>query len=331
MANQPLTVEQVLQDIRTEINRSESTEPGIIGHIEQVRQMQQQFRQTPIIGKLIPLKSVVYSLTHSTFSQQYDLNEAFLDLIEALYYEMSQYQAANNQRLLELQRKLDSVLATNVTNGSETMLSTEASATLAEKPKLPGLNRIYAAPAWMNLPERVTMYSLIYGLKPRYYLEIGTFQGGSAVIVCGAMDDTGYGQLVCVDPNPRLATETWEQIRHRTTLITGNSPEVLPRAAEAVPEKFDFALIDGDHSYEGVLKDVEGILPLLANEAYLLFHDSHYFEIKNAIDDALKKYPNQLSDCGLLSVEQNPQDQFVDGQQVIWGGLRLLRFQRKIN
>ncbi len=99
-------------------------------------------------------------------------------------------------------------------------------------------------------------------------------------------------------------------------------------------EKFDFALIDGDHSYEGVLKDIEGILPLLADEAYLLFHDCHYFEIKEAINEALRRYPQELSDCGLMSVQQNPQKgegAVIAGQQVIWGGLRLLRFARRSN
>ena len=115
-------------------------------------------------------------------------------------------------------------------------------------------------------------------------------------------------------------------------MVAGPSPTILPKAAEASSGKFDFALIDGDHSYQGALADIEGTLPLLADQAYLIFHDSHYFEVKDAINDALKKYPQELIDCGELSTLENHQEDEwgnSEGRQVIWGGLRLLRFKRK--
>lgn len=335
----PLTADQVLEDIRTEIGQSPSEEPLIIRRMAQVRKMQERVRTPPIRGKFITLREVIHWLNRVILYRQFEVNDALLKLIEDLYHELDHYRAVQNKKYVELQHRLNVVFRAKTADGLE--LPPEVVEPSGNKEEegtdaktLRGLTRIYTAPAEMEMPERVMLYSLIYGLKPRYCLEIGTLRGGSATIICGAMDDTGYGQLVCVDPEPRITEEAWRQIGHRAILCEGNSPEILPEAAKAVAEKFDFALIDGDHNYEGVLKDIEGILPLLADEAYLLFHDCYYFEIKEAIEEALRRHPQELSDCGLVSVQQNPQKgegAVVAGRQVIWGGLRLLRFARESN
>jgi predicted O-methyltransferase YrrM len=111
---------------------------------------------------------------------------------------------------------------------------------------------------------------------------------------------------------------------HRAALIVGRSPEALSQAQQLAGSKFDFVFIDGDHSFEGVLKDIEGVIPLLDAGGYILLHDAHYFEVKEAIDEALRRYPF-LTDCGMVSKEANPTDHFYKNQRIIWGGFRLLR------
>jgi len=145
------------------------------------------------------------------------------------------------------------------------------------------------------------------------------------------MDDKGHGQLVCVDPEPRIPDEVWAAIRHRAALIQGPSPSALADARRAVPRDFDLILIDGDHSYEGALGDIEGVLEFLSNGAYVVLHDCHFFEVKKAIEEALDRHPGVLVDCGVVSVTENPQHDeggFVDGKQIVWGGLYLLRYTR---
>ena len=185
---------------------------------------------------------------------------------------------------------------------------------------------IHDAPILMTWSERVVLYSTVFGLRPRRSLEIGTHKGGSALIIVAALDDLGAGSLACVDPNPLIAPEHWNQVSHRATLLAGGSPEVLPRAREAACGPFDFALIDGDHERKGVIRDIEGVLPLLADSAYMLFHDAHNGPVREGIDQMLGKYRFHLVDCGMLSVEETP-----DGanEGVVWGGLRMLRFSRQ--
>ena len=78
------------------------------------------------------------------------------------------------------------------------------------------------APVWMTLAERLLLFSLVYGLRPQRYLEIGTLQGGSALLACHAMDMTeSSGRITCVDPEPRISAEDWTRISHRAQFGRG--------------------------------------------------------------------------------------------------------------
>ena len=183
------------------------------------------------------------------------------------------------------------------------------------------------APAWMTMGERVVLYGLIVGLRPACVLEVGTFQGGSTLIMCAALDDLGSGNIVCVDPEPRITPENMAAIEHRATVVAEPSPAALDTALKSAQRPFDFALVDGDHSFEGLVRDVEGILPILADSAHLVFHDAHYYEVREAIDSCLAAHP-ELTDVGLVSVEVTPHDEPSEGPEIAWGGLRLLLYSR---
>jgi predicted O-methyltransferase YrrM len=155
-------------------------------------------------------------------------------------------------------------------------------------------------------------------------LEIGTHQGGSALVIIAALDDIGQGTLSCIDINPSISTEHWQEISHRTALFKGASPDIIPVVAQNAREFFDFVLIDGDHSTEAVTRDIEGVLPYLDYGAYLLFHDAHHQEAAAAISAALAKHADVLTDCGIVSTQRTPDP--TPG--VYWGGLRLLRFHK---
>ena len=185
----------------------------------------------------------------------------------------------------------------------------------------PLLEILEQAPVLMAPPERLMLYSLVRGLRPARVLEIGTHKGGSAMIMVAALDEIGAGLLVCIDPAPVVTDEHWRLIAHRATLLTGSSPAVLEQARATAGGLFGFAFVDGDHTYGGVLRDIEGVLPVLADDAHLLFHDAHFREVRQAIDEALLRHPQRLIDCGMLSVEENPDPE----HDAVWGGLRLLR------
>lgn len=193
-------------------------------------------------------------------------------------------------------------------------------------PGLPGrVQHLLDAPAELLLPERLLMYSLVRGLRPQRCLEIGTHFGGSTAITCAALDDVGRGQLVCIDPHPLVPAEVWAGLAHRATMIRGTSPGVLPEAVAAAGGLFDFLFIDGDHTHAGVVRDIEGVLTVAAPGAHLLFHDSHYWEVRDAIDECVGRYPGRLVDAGTLSALATDPIAGPDGIAARWGGFRLLR------
>jgi predicted O-methyltransferase YrrM len=195
---------------------------------------------------------------------------------------------------------------------------------------LAALDVIRWAPVWMTRAERLLLYTLIFALRPARYLEIGTFKGGSALVVTAAMDSQDAdGRLICIDPEPQIDPEHWKRLEHRTTLLRGFSPDILSQAYKVAGGPFDFVLIDGDHTYAGVLRDANGVLPFVADGAYLLFHDSFFGEIAQALGDFAAQHPHEIVDFGTLTREVTLQSG-PEGESIRWGGLRLMQVRRNI-
>ncbi len=71
-----------------------------------------------------------------------------------------------------------------------------------------------------------------------------------------------------------------------------------PRSCQYIDSPFDFALIDANHTYDAVRRDIGGVLPYLADRAYLLFHDANYPDVKRAIDEAVAaNFQLTIADC----------------------------------
>lgn len=296
---------------------------AISSRIADIRSMQSDLRTRPVTGSLSGVKRVFYQLMRSTFSRQHALNAATLDLIETIYREAGRQRPSQAPSTSNEPVAAPKAILAGETRASSGQMQDQAE--LNGIRPLTGFNAVYTAPAEMRMPERVALYGLIFGIQPRRVLEIGTFRGGSTAIMCGAMDDTGFGEIACVDPTPAVDDELWSRLQHRCQMFIGLSPDVLPTVQRQVGVPFDFALIDGNHECDYLRRDIAGVLPLMADDSYLLFHDAHYGGVKQAIDEAVQTNKS-LADCGLLSVE--PTILNDNGKTTSWAGLRLLRFQR---
>jgi predicted O-methyltransferase YrrM len=179
---------------------------------------------------------------------------------------------------------------------------------------------VFTAPSEMSIDERLLLYALVRGLRPRRILEIGSREGGSASIMANALEDVGQdGRIVGLDPQPKVSVPA-SRFHGRFEVIAAASPAGLPAARERAGEPFDFALIDGLHTYDQVVQDIAACLPHLADGAYLVFHDAFHLGVSEAIREAIE-HDNRLHDCGYLSSSV-----CTDDPLVAYRGIRVVRF-----
>jgi len=230
------------------------------------------------------------------------------------------------QRVRNLFRAAFEPSATSVNGAASRVDLRDVTSTYTQIDLAP-LDVLKTAPVWMAPSEKLLLYALIYAIRPERYLEIGSWEGGSALTVVAAMDAAKTrGVVICVDPKPNFAEGLVKQIRHRAKIITAYSPDALPEAQRAADGVFDFVLIDGDHSYLGALSDARGVMRHITDDAWILVHDSHNPIVTRAIDDFVGEYGGRVIDLGHLTREfiQQP----LDGQpSARWFGFRLLKAQ----
>lgn len=186
--------------------------------------------------------------------------------------------------------------------------------------------KVYLAPALMSPQERVFLYGLAFAFGPKRYLEIGTCHGGSAMLVSAALDDLREGAAYGVDPLRLITEQTASAIGSRFTLVQGPSPQMLPKAWEIAGGPFDMILVDGDHSYQATVNDLEGVFPIAARDAVVLVHDATNEAVSRAIVDFVKAHDGEIRDCGLIVTNCNVIEH--EGQLEKWGGVHMLRLNK---
>ena len=179
-----------------------------------------------------------------------------------------------------------------------------------------------AAHADQKPRERVLLYALVFALAPERVLEIGVRWGGGTRIIHAALSDLGRGELVSIDPDPALEYDIGE-LGDRATLIVGASPAELPRARDLAGANFDLVFVDGDHSERGVAADLKGLLDVTSPGAVVLLHDAFHSPVARAIDAAI--IAGGWIDCGIVADTRNAGVRLETGQEVVYGGVRMLR------
>jgi hypothetical protein len=178
-------------------------------------------------------------------------------------------------------------------------------------------NSVLGRSNWqMALGERAAIEGLLCDLKPGLSIEIGTAQGGSLERIAAHSDEVhtfDLGAEVDKDAFPGV------------TFHRGDSHVLLPQLLarlEREGRNVDFVLIDGDHTREGVRRDIEDLLGSKAvSRTLIAVHDAMNEEVAAGLAEIdLDAYPNVVFvDFGFVRLRQNP-----GPLQEIWGGLGLI-------
>ena len=143
----------------------------------------------------------------------------------------------------------------------------------------------YAGLHWqMTACERFALQDLLRRLSPDMAVEVGTYMGGSLQVLSRFCRD-----VVSVDIDPTVRDRLQGRFSN-VAFRTGQSAELLPdilRSAAADGRHVGFVMIDGDHSAEGVRRDIEAVLGVPPTDRLvMLMHDSFNPECRRGIASA---------------------------------------------
>jgi len=139
--------------------------------------------------------------------------------------------------------------------------------------------QIFADTVWqMSLGERAAVEGVLAQLKPELAIEIGSAEGA-----CLRRIAAHAGEVHSFD----LAAPVGEP-PDNVTLHTGDSHELLPAFLARLADQsktVDFVLVDGDHTPEGVRRDVEDLLDCTAlAQTVILIHDTANERVRRGLD-----------------------------------------------
>ena len=179
----------------------------------------------------------------------------------------------------------------------------------------------------MSHSERLALEAILQKIRPECSIEIGTFHGGSLSLL-----KKFSKHVYSIDIDASIPEKLGNF--HNVTYLTGPSEEILPQLLEKLNTQNcspDFILIDGDHSKQGVMRDLQTVLRYApSRNLVVMMHDSFNPECR----------------LGMLEVdwESSPYLQWVDldfipgriiehgggGDGELWGGLGLACFSPHI-
>jgi hypothetical protein len=172
----------------------------------------------------------------------------------------------------------------------------------------------------MTIGERAALEGILSQIKPRLALEIGTANAGSLKRIAAHSQE-----VHSFDMELPPGADDFDNVRFHT----GNSHELLrPWLDEVVRggRRIDFALVDGDHTAEGVRADVRDILDSGALEGVMVLHDAMNPEVRRGIRgvDIAGYEAVRYIDLDLIPGHLGRYRRGGDFAGQLWGGLALV-------
>lgn len=174
---------------------------------------------------------------------------------------------------------------------------------------------------WMMSPaEQVALIFILEHLRPKVAIEIGTWYGGSLQVLAKFCD-----LVYSIDNDPEVPRRLAGRFSNVEYLV-GPSDQVLPPLLDRLQREgaeLGFALVDGDHSADGVRGDIDHLLCFRpAVPFYIVMHDSFNPECRLGLRQAKWSENRHVHavELDFVSGTVNPAPAFRDE---LWGGLAM--------
>jgi len=178
----------------------------------------------------------------------------------------------------------------------------------------------------MSRAEKYCLIHLLENLKPEYSIEIGTYKGGSLQVL-SKFSKKVYS--IDIDSEPK---HTLKNQFDNVIFKVGKSHDIIKNVIEDIESKngkLNFILVDGDHSKDGVKKDLECILSCnLKHPLTVILHDSFNPQCRSGMKSINYKKYNFIEHIdldyihGCFSPNTNHRE--------MWGGFAIIKINPKI-
>jgi predicted O-methyltransferase YrrM len=125
--------------------------------------------------------------------------------------------------------------------------------------------------------KRLLMFSLIYALDAKLIYEVGINQGGGASMLCRACENSG-AKYVGFDIKKELSPVVDElRLMYPSVSVEvewGDSIKTVPDRLQRTGEKPDFFFVDGGHSKEQLIADLNNALSCVRKGGIIFVDDS---------------------------------------------------------
>lgn len=182
---------------------------------------------------------------------------------------------------------------------------------------------------WCSIEKATMMANLVIKHQPVSALEIGVFAGRSLFAIGMAMKHNGFGRVVGIDPwsteasvkgfeNDAPNRDWWKQLDHNSIYqqckmhlnslgldkhvsLFPNTSQQATELLKAVQFSWDMVHIDGNHSTEQALFDVEHFVPDVKTNGIVMLDDLDWATVKPA-HTKLLEYCTELPAVGTCGI-----------------------------
>ena len=143
------------------------------------------------------------------------------------------------------------------------------------------------------------LQGFVMALKPRVILETGTHKGRSTRAICEGLKENGQGHIHTVDMvdyGVMASGAIRDDEKEYVTQVVGRTPDVFSEEPLKDLMGIDFAFIDGDHTRQGLIEDLQYVDAHRDNECLVLVdnaRDNDWPDVEEFFSD-YRDYPNFL-------------------------------------
>ncbi|MBP8005724.1 MAG: glycosyltransferase [Acinetobacter sp.] len=175
----------------------------------------------------------------------------------------------------------------------------------------------------MNDSERLGLAAVLQRLNPGCAIEIGTYRGGSLSLIAQYAD-----KVFSIDIDPSIP-DKFKQFSN-VSFFTGPSQIIMPTLLKALDDAdmpVEFLLIDGDHSAEGVKRDIEIILDYVPKKPLIvMMHNGFNPECRRGMLEANWQKSDYVQYVDLDFIPGRVIEHGGGGDGEMWGGLAMAYF-----